>query len=319
MSRSEQAAAGITDPRLRASYEACRRINARSGRTFYLATLLLPAAKRPAVHALYGFARHADDIVDDLDSSLTLAQRERELESWSRRFLAGAGNDPLLPAVHDTIDRYGIPISHFEDFIDSMRMDLTTTEYATWEDLQVYVHGSAAVIGLQMLRVLGTAAGMQDVASPYAGDLGIAFQLTNFIRDVGEDLRRDRVYLPKDELAFFGVTRDDLASGIVDANIRRLLAFQIARARELFRAAAPGVRLLHPTGRDCIRTASTLYGAILAEVERADYEVLDRRVSVGLGRRAIIALPAMAQAWHTRRVTHPRQTRSEAPRSRRYV
>jgi phytoene synthase len=301
VSRRELDAAGVIDPQLRSSYEACRRINASNGRTFYLATLLLPAAKRPAVHALYGFARHADDIVDDLDPSLTVSQRERELESWAARFLSGAGDDPVLPAVHDTIDRYDIPLRHFEDFMVSMRMDLTTAEYATWDDLQHYVHGSAAAIGLQLLPVLGTATGLQDVAAPYARDLGIAFQLTNFIRDVGEDLQRDRVYLPKDELAAFGVSRDDLARGIIDANTRRLLAFQIARARELFRSAEPGIRLLAPTSRDCIRTASTLYSEILDAVEAADYRVLDRRASVGPVRRATVAIPAMARALKTRR------------------
>jgi 15-cis-phytoene synthase len=301
MSGRELDAAGIVDPALRASYDACRRINAVSGRTFYLATLLLPAAKRPAVHALYGFARRADDIVDDLAPSLTTAERERALESWSSRFLAGTSDDAVLAAVHDTIARYDVPLRYFEDFLVSMRMDLTTSEYATWDDVQHYVHGSAAVIGLQMLRILGTADGMQAAAAPYARDLGVAFQLTNFIRDVGEDLRRDRIYLPKDELAAFGVTRDDLASGIVDANVRRLLAFQIARAREIYRAAAPGIRLLEPTSRDCVRTAATLYAEILDAVEAADYRVLDRRVSVGLRRRAAVALPALARARRARR------------------
>lgn len=300
MSRHELDAAGIREPMLRSSYEACRRINASHGRTFYLATALLPAPKRPAVHALYGFARHADDIVDSLDPTLTIAQRERELASWASRFLAGAGDDPVLPAVHDTIARYAIPLEHFDDFLVSMRMDLTTAEYATWDCLNEYTHGSAAVIGLQMLRVLETTDGMQKVAAPYARDLGVAFQLTNFIRDVGEDLQRDRLYLPKDELAAFGVTRDDLASGIVDANIRRLLAFQIARARELFRAAAPGIRLLAPTSRDCVRTASTLYGEILDAVEAADYRVLDRRVSVGPRRRAEVVITGLVKAWRSR-------------------
>jgi phytoene synthase len=207
----------------------------------------------------------------------------------------------VLPAVHDTIVRHAIPLRHFEDFMASMRMDLTTSEYATWEDLQVYIHGSAAVIGLQMLPVLGTVRGMHAAAAPYARDLGIAFQLTNFIRDVGEDLQRDRIYLPKDELAFFGVTADDLACGVITANLRRLLAFQIARARELYRAAVPGVRLLEPTSRDCIRTASTLYGDILDAVEAADYQVLDRRVAVGLRRRATVALPALLRARRARR------------------
>jgi phytoene synthase len=303
MSRRELAAAGITDPVLRASYEACRRINATGGQTFYLATLLLPPAKRPAVHALYGFARHADDIVDNLDPSLTPHERERRLTAWSEKFLRGDVDDPLVPAVHDTIVRYGIPLRYFEDFMASMQMDLTTVEYSSWEDLARYVHGSAAVIGLQMLPILGTVRGMRDVAAPYAQDLGVAFQLTNFIRDVGEDLRRGRVYLPKDEMAWFNVTRDDLATGVVDANLRRLLAFQIARARELFRAAAPGLRLLAPTSRDCIRAATVLYGEILDEVEAADYRVLHQRVVVSRPRRAAVAVPAMARAWRTRRAS----------------
>jgi 15-cis-phytoene synthase len=303
MSRHELDAAGIHDPALRSSYQACRRSNALSGRTFYLATLLLPAAKRPAVHALYGFARHADDIVDAMDGSLTTAQRESALETWAERFLSGAGDDVVLPAIHDTIMRYAIPLQHFESFIASMRMDLTTSEYATWDDLQQYMYGSAAVIGLQMLRVLGTTPGLQTAAVPYARDLGIAFQLTNFIRDVGEDLQRGRIYLPKDELAWFGVTRDDLASGIVDANIRRLLAFQVARARELFRTAEPGVRLLAPTSRDCIRTAATLYAEILDAVEAVDYRVLNQRVSVSRRRRATVALPAMVRSWRSRRAS----------------
>jgi phytoene synthase len=286
---------------LATSYEACRRINARSGRTFYLATLLLPPHKRPAVHALYGFARRADEIVDRLDPSLSAAARERALESWGARFLAGADDDPVLPAVHDAIVRYGIPLHLFEDFLTSMRMDLTVSEYPTYDDLAVYMHGSAAVIGLQMLPVLGTVPGMRAAAAPYARDLGIAFQLTNFIRDVGEDLLRNRVYLPKDELAMFGVTHDDLANRVGDPRLRRLLAFQIARAREVYRAAAPGIRLLDPLSRDCVRTASTLYGEILDAVEAADYRVLDRRVAVSLRRRAAVALPALLRSRRTRR------------------
>jgi phytoene synthase len=293
-------AAGVTDPTLRASYEACRQINAAHGRTFYLATLLLPPAKRPAVHALYGFARHADDIVDDFDPGFTAAQREQALADWGARFMSGAGDDAVLPAVHDTIERYAIPLQHFEDFLVSMRMDLTTSEYASWDDLLDYTHGSAAVIGLQMLHVLGTVPGMTGVAAPYARDLGVAFQLTNFIRDVGEDARLGRVYLPKDELAAFGVTRDDLEAGVVDANLRRLLAFQIARARELFRSAAPGIRLLAPTSRDCVRTASTLYGEILDAVEAADFRVLDRRAHVGRRRRAEVVVPGLLRAWRSR-------------------
>jgi 15-cis-phytoene synthase len=301
MSRRELDAAGIEGHALRVSYEACRRRNAAHGRTYYLATLLLPAAKRAAVHALYAFARHADDLVDTVDPMATVESRDRALSRWAEAFRAGDTNDPLLPAVHDTIARYQIPRQLFADFLDAMRMDLTTSSYQTWGDLQGYVHGSAAVIGEQLLPVLGTMPGMREVARPYARDLGVAFQLANFIRDVGEDLRRGRVYLPVDDLAAFGVNRSDLAAGIVDARIRRLLAFEISRARELFRSAEPGIRLLDPASRDCVRTAFTLYGGILDAVEQADYRVLDRRVAVGPARRAQVALPGLVRAIRARR------------------
>ena len=304
MSGRELDAAGITDPALRASYERCRRLNATHGRTYYLATLLLPPAKRPYVHALYGFARYADEIVDDLGSTLTDAEKAAWLVGWGEQFLAdvraGGSEHAISRAVVDTVRRWDIPLSLFEDFLASMRMDLTVTGYATYEDLMGYVWGSAAVIGLQMVPVLEPTVPRQ-VAEPYAVDLGVAFQLSNFIRDVGEDLRRGRVYLPAEDLALFGVDRDRLARGVVDGPIRRLLAFEIARTRELYRAAEPGVRLLHPTSRDCLRTAIRLYGGILDEVERADYQVLDRRVAVGPARRIRVAVPGLARAYAARR------------------
>lgn len=300
MSRRELDAAGILDPRLRASYNACRRINSSYGRTFYLATLLLPPDRRPAVHALYAFARRADEIVDAFDDSLTTAKRERRLAEWTNQLERGGDSDPVIPAVHDTIVRHHIPMRHFEDFLASMRMDLDTTEYATWEDLMTYVHGSAAVIGLQMLPVLGCRPGTTEAAAPYARDLGIAFQLTNFLRDVGEDLDRDRVYLPKEDLAAFSLTPDDLRRRVVDAGFRRLMAFEIARTREIYRSAEPGIRLLAPESRPCIETAFRLYRDILDEIERADYRVLDRRVSVGLGRRLAVAVPGLVRARRAR-------------------
>ena len=300
MSRKELDAAGITEPSLRHSYQCCRRINASHGRTFYLATLLLPPSKRPAVHALYGFARHADDIVDRLDSGTTPAGREATLRRWSDRFFAGADDDPVLPAVHDTIERHQIPRAYFEDFLASMAMDLTVSEYATWHDLERYMHGSAAAIGLQMVHVLGSLPGMRDVAEPYARDLGTAFQLTNFIRDVGEDLDRGRLYLPKEDLAAFAVSRHDLEARIVDTNVRRLLAFEIARARELLRSGRSGIRLLAPDSRDCVETAAVLYSEILEAVERNDYRVLDRRAVVHRRRRVQVALPGLVRAWRAR-------------------
>lgn len=304
MSARELDAAGIRDPELRASYDACRRLNATHGRTYYLATLLLPAWKRPYVHALYGFARHADEIVDDLASTLTDTEKADRLTCWGEQVVKdlanGAGSHPISRAFVDTVRRWDLPLEHVEAFLRSMRMDLTVTEYATFEDLQEYVHGSAAVIGLQMLPLLEPVV-PREVAEPYAADLGVAFQLSNFIRDVGEDLQRGRVYLPMEDLALFGVTREHLRHGVVDGPVRRLLAFEVARTRELYRSAALGVRLLHPTSRPCIETALRLYGGILDEVERADYAVLGQRVGVGPARRAAVAVPGLARAWAARR------------------
>ncbi len=304
MSGRELDAAGITGVELRASYEACRRLNASHGKTYYLATLLLPAWKRPYVHALYGFARYADEIVDDLASTLSDAEKADWLIGWGEQFVkdveAGGSEHPISRAVVDTVGRWDIPLDYIEAFLVSMQMDLTVTEYATYDDLMVYVYGSAAVIGLEMVPVLEPLL-PREVADPYASDLGIAFQLSNFIRDVGEDLQRGRVYLPLEDLEAFGVTREHLQRGVVDAPIRRLLAFEIARTREIYRTAAQGVRLLHPTSRPCIETALALYGGILDEVEKADYQVLGRRVSVSRRRRAAVAGPGLARAWAARR------------------
>ena len=304
MSAKELDAAGIRDPLLRESYEACRRLNASHGKTYYLATLLLPPWKRPYVHALYGFARYADEIVDDLASTLTDAEKADWLVGWGEQFLrdveAGGSDHEISRAVVDTVRRWDIPMAYVEAFLASMRMDLTVTDYATYDDLMTYVYGSAAVIGLQMVPVLEPLVPRQ-VADPYAADLGIAFQLSNFLRDVGEDLQRGRVYLPLEDLEVFGVTREHLEHGVVDGPVRRLMAFEVARTREIYRTASHGVRLLHPTSRPCIETALALYGGILDEIEKADYQVLGQRVSVGKGRRAAVALPGLGRAWVARR------------------
>ncbi len=207
---------------------------------------------------------------------------------------------PAVRAVRDTIDRWNIPVEYFLAFVESMRLDLTVTEYATYADLERYMWGSAAVIGLQMLPVLELRAPLA-IASPYAIDLGVAFQLTNFLRDVGEDLRRGRIYLPQDSLRQHGVDRERLLRGVVDGPIRRLLADEIARTRELYRSAAQGIRLLDPTSRPCVQTAFTLYRGILDEIERSDYRVLDQRISVGPARRIRVAGPGLIAAARARR------------------
>ena len=305
-------AAGITGAALRTSYARCRRINAEHGKTYFLASLLLPPAKRPYVHALYGFARHVDDIVDDLAAAPE--QRAARLDEWTADFLAdldwGETCDPVNRAVLDTVRRWEIPSSYFADFFEAMRLDLTVTSYATYADLEKYMWGSAAVIGLQMLPVLGRADERTrwDVLEAHAIDLGIAFQLTNFIRDIAEDLRRGRVYLPQESLDLFGVDRDRLARGRVDESIRNLLAWEIERTRRLYAKAAPGIALVHPTSRDCLRTAWTLYSEILTEIERADYDVFSRRVRVGLGRRAAVGLTGLRGAWTARHRARPTPT-----------
>jgi phytoene synthase len=301
MSARELDAAGITDPGLRASYERCRTLNAAHGKTYYLATLLLPAHKRPYVHALYGFARYADEIVDNLDSTLSDNEKAQWLDEWSKTFLKGDNDDEVLPAIHDTIARWDLPHEHFEAFLHSMRMDLEVTQYQTFQDLMGYMYGSAAVIGLQMVPVLEPVRGLEAQAAAYAQDLGVAFQLANFIRDVGEDLRRGRIYLPIEDLEHFGVSREHLEHGIVDGPVRRLLQYEIARTREIFRSAKPGTRLLHPTSRDCIETAAKLYGGILDEVEKADYRVLDRKVAVPISTRLRVAVPGLVRARAARR------------------
>ncbi|WP_030232678.1 MULTISPECIES: phytoene/squalene synthase family protein [unclassified Streptomyces] len=296
MTRRELDAAGITDPGLRAAYTRCRQLNARHGRTYFLATRLLPLERRSAVHALYGFARRADDIVDDLDRrrtpdepDLLLTRLEGDLAHALR---TGGGSEPVVRAVADTADRYGIEVTLFADFLASMRADLTVTDYPTYADLRAYMHGSAAVIGLQMLPVLGTVVPREE-AEPHAADLGVAFQLTNFLRDVGEDLDRGRVYLPADLLAAHGVDRPLLEwsrrTGRHDPRIRAAFVAAEALTRDVYRAAEPGIAMLDPRVRPCIRAAFTLYGGILDAIARDDYAVLHRRAVVPRRRRAATA------------------------------
>ena len=300
MSARELDAAGITDPALRQSYEACRRLNAAHGKTYYLATLLLPPAKRPYVHALYGFARYADEIVDDLASTLSDQEKSDWLGRWGEQFLAdldrGHSDDEICRAVVDTVIRWQIPRGHFEAFLHSMRMDLTVTEYATYDDLYEYVYGSAAVIGLQMVPILEPST---PEAYDRAMDLGVAFQLANFIRDVGEDLHRGRVYLPMNELASHGVTRDDLERRVLTPALRAALEEQIARVRMLEERSRPGIEMLAPASRPCIEAARVLYCGIVDEVEKIDYQVFQRRAKVPMTRRLAVALPAW---WRARRM-----------------
>jgi phytoene synthase len=286
----ELTAAGITDPDLRASYEECKRLNALHGKTYFLATLLLPKAKRPFVHALYGFARYADEIVDDLASELSIEEKAEALSTWGDGVLAdlkkGTSDDHVGRALIDTVKRFDIPHEHFEAFLHSMTMDLTVQEYETYEDLLEYVYGSAAVIGLEMVPILGP---LHNDAFEAAKKLGIAFQLANFIRDVDEDLDRGRVYLPIKELAQFGVTREMLEERVLTPEIVEALKFQIARVRQLQAEATPGIAMLEASSRPCIEAASTLYCGIVDEVEKIGYDIFNQRAKTSTGRRIRVA------------------------------
>ncbi|MFZ4064115.1 MAG: phytoene/squalene synthase family protein [Candidatus Nanopelagicaceae bacterium] len=297
----ELTAAGIIGPELRASYAECKRLNSLHGKTYYLATLLLPPAKRPFVHALYGFARYADEIVDDLNSTLTDEEKAIELTTWGNQVLQdikdGTSKDHIGRALVDTVKRFAIPIAHFEAFLHSMTMDLAVSEYQTFDDLMEYVYGSASVIGLQMVPILGATSSEAFVA---AEKLGTAFQLANFIRDVGEDLDRGRIYLPIEELKAHGVTHEMLDERILTPQIKAALQEQIERVRRLQREAAPGIALLAPESRACIEAASELYCGIVDEVEKIGYQIFDKRAKTSTWRRIKVAFPALLRARRAR-------------------
>ncbi len=286
---------------LQQSYEECKRLNALHGKTYYLATLLLPAAKRPPVHALYGFARYADEIVDDLASTLTPEEKAVALRTWGDSVLAdlraGSSNDLIGRALVDTVKKYSIPLEYFDAFMISMEMDLTVTRYKSYEDLMTYVYGSAVVIGLEMLPILGYS---DPRAVEAATALGTAFQLANFIRDIGEDIDRGRIYMPLDDLARFGVSEAMLLKRQLTPEIVEAIKYQIARVRELQEKAEAGIQYLDPISRPCIRAASELYCGIVDEIEANGYDIFNKRATTSTWRRARVAGIAFIQTLFLR-------------------
>jgi phytoene synthase len=275
------------------SFEVCRQLNKRYGTTYYWSTHLLPEVKRPYVHALYGLCRYADDIVDDLGSTATVAERAAALQQFGDRFFtdlaAGRSDHEVLKAVVHTVRAFDIDPGCVRRFLTSMTMDLSVATYATYADLETYMDGSAAVIGEMMLPILEPAD--LDLAKPHARDLGNAFQLTNFLRDVDEDLDRGRVYIPQDTLARFGA----------DPHIRRAtpewvaaMRFEIDRCRELYRSADLGIAMLPPSTQRCIRAARDLYSGILEKIEEAGYDVFSERVRVTTARKLAMAFKLVA-------------------------
>jgi phytoene synthase len=307
MIRTELSAAGIDDPKLREAYQRCRTLNAAHGRTFFLATRLLAPDQRPPIHALYGFARYADDILDEFDSAMDTPTRAARLQQLSDEFFASDEHpaNPVLAAVRHTARRYAIADELFDDFLVSMRMDLTVTDYPDRDALNLYMKGSAEAIGLQVLPILGVVVAA-DEAAPHAAALGRAFQLTNFLRDVDEDLVRGRVYLPADELASHDVDRELLAwchaNRTTDRRVRNALADQHDIARGVYRYAADGVAMLEPRSQPCVSTALTLYAEILDRIEDSDFAVFSQRATVGNGRRLRVAGAGLIRSWRARRM-----------------
>ena len=278
---------------LEQSYARCRELTRRSGTTYYWSTFVLPVVKRHHVWALYAFCRYADDIVDDLDGTSVDVRSEALTAFGDQLFVdlqRGASDDEVLRAVVHTIRAFDIDAGCFRRFLRSMTMDLTVDHYATWPDLLGYTDGSAAVIGEMMLPILEPSS---SAATVHAQDLGTAFQLTNFLRDVAEDLDRGRVYIPADDIARYGA---DPTRRTVDEPWRELMRFEIARCRELYASADIGIAMLPTASARCVGTARTLYSQILDRIEAADYDVFTERIRVPTRSKVLAAAQAMRPA-----------------------
>jgi 15-cis-phytoene synthase len=270
------------------SYGRCRQYNRRFGKSYYAATWLLPPVKRHHVHALYAFCRYADDIVDGGTEAPGPA-----LAAFGARFFAdldaGRSEDPVLKAVVHTVRAFDIEPQYFRRFLASMAMDLDVTRYATFAALDRYMDGSAAVIGEMMLPILEP---FDPAAFGHARDLGIGFQLTNFLRDVGEDLNRGRVYLPTEDIDGFGAG-PALEARRVTPQWIELMRFEIARTQRYYASGALGIGMLPPTSARCVQGAHRLYRQILERIEAANFDVFSRRAEVSSWKKAAIAAQAL--------------------------
>ena len=262
------------DPQLAQAYAHCDRTTALSSRTFHLASGLLPRPKRRAARALYAFCRVTDDIVDRAGDD-----PGAELAAWRRKVTSDcpANGDTVALAWADTQRAFGIPSLYAEQLIDGVARDLGQRRYETFEELTAYCYGVASTVGLMAMHVIGFSGAE---ALPYAVKLGVALQLTNILRDVAEDWRAGRLYLPREELAAFQLGEADIERGQVGDRWRRFMRFQIDRVRRLYRESLPGVGLLHTDGRLAIGAAAELYQGILRDIERHDMDVFSRRAHV---------------------------------------
>lgn len=258
---------------LEAAYHHCAIVTRNHSRTFFMASGLLPPEKQRAARALYAFCRVTDDIVDSPRDPLV---RQKALMEWKAHVMSMTPptNDPVAVAWADTRARFNIPSGYAEQLINGVARDLTQTRYETFDDLAAYSYGVASTVGLMAMHIIGFAG---EQALPYAVKLGVALQLTNILRDVAEDWRAGRVYLPGQELAQFGITDQCLAQGVVDASWRDFMRFQISRTNRLYAESWEGIALLDRDGRMAIAAAAELYRGILRDIETHDYNVFNRR------------------------------------------
>lgn len=277
--------------RLSRSYEYCGLLTRHHSRTFSMATSLLPAAKRDASRALYAFCRICDDIVDRPDGDPASI-----LEMWRYRVQTPhPTDDDVLIAWADVREKFHIPAGYVDQLIDGVKRDLTQSRYNTFGELAEYAYGVASTVGLMSMHIIGFTS---EEAVPYAVRLGVALQMTNILRDIADDWRSGRLYLPQEELAEFGLSEIDISNGIVDDRWRRFMRFQIQRNRDLYNDSWRGISMLNADGRFAIAAAGRLYEAILTDIERNDYDVFSRRAFVGT-RNKLARLPRIW--WASRR------------------
>ncbi len=275
----------MTTP-LATSYGFCEALARRTAGNFYPAFRVLPAPQRRAMCALYAFMRIADDLSDEPGPA---ADKRAQLRRWRDALghaLAGDYRHVALPALHDTVRRYGVPPAYLEAVLDGVEMDLEPVAYATFAELRLYCYRVASAVGLACIHVWGFRGG---AAERYAEDAGLAFQLTNILRDLAEDAARDRVYLPREDLERFGYDPDRLRRGERDAAFRALMQFEVSRARGFYDASEPLVPLLAPAGRAVFLMMARTYRGILDEIERRDYDVFSARVRLSRWRKLWLA------------------------------
>ena len=256
-------------------------------KTFYGSSLLLTPEKRRAVWAVYAFCRTADDIAD---GGAPAAERLAAIDAWERKLIDaydGVANDAVFTAFADAARRFAVPMQPALDLLRGARMDVSVRRYASYGDLREYCYLVASTVGLLVMPILGTTTVR---AAEYGVALGLAMQMTNILRDVGEDARMGRIYLPLDDLRRFGCTEAEIIGAVLDERFVALMRFQIARVRALYREAQPGIAMLAPESRYAVRFALRLYRAILARIEANRYDVFTRRAYVPFRAKMLMAL-----------------------------